>query len=107
MTLFRKLENISVPYQLGLASLILLSCTAIGPGGCVNVPVNPEEHSSTRLSSHPVLIVISFDGFRHDYFRHVATPNLDLLREDGTSVPFMRNQFVTKTFPNHMSIATG
>lgn len=62
---------------------------------------------SSNLSKHPVLLVISFDGFRHDYFHRAATPFLDLLKEDGSSVPYMKNQFVTKTFPNHMSIATG
>jgi len=60
-----------------------------------------------NISKHPVLIVISFDGFRFDYFERTDTPNLDNLRSKGSSVLYMKNQFVTKTFPNHMSIATG
>ncbi|CAL8076200.1 unnamed protein product [Orchesella dallaii] len=61
----------------------------------------------SRLSHHPVVIVISFDGFRYNYFQRAETPNMDILRDTGAHVHYMRNQFVTKTFPNHMSIATG
>jgi len=59
------------------------------------------------ISHKPVVIVISFDGFRYNYFERTETPNLDEIRTSGASVPYMRDQFVTKTFPNHMSIATG
>ncbi|ODN03469.1 Ectonucleotide pyrophosphatase/phosphodiesterase family member 5 [Orchesella cincta] len=62
---------------------------------------------ASRLSHHPVVIVISFDGFRYNYFQRTETPNMDILRDTGAHVQYMRNQFVTKTFPNHMSIATG
>lgn len=62
---------------------------------------------ASRLSKHPVVIVVSFDGFRYNYFQRADTPNMDIIRDSGVSVQYMRNQFVTKTFPNHMSIATG
>jgi ectonucleotide pyrophosphatase/phosphodiesterase family protein 5 len=59
------------------------------------------------LSRHPRLLIVSFDGFRHDFFTKRATPGLDRFKTDGTHAPYVRNVFPTKTFPNHHSIATG
>ena len=52
-------------------------------------------------------MIVSFDGFRHDFFLKRATPGLDRFRSDGAHAPYVRNVFPTKTFPNHHSIATG
>ncbi|XP_054162169.1 uncharacterized protein LOC128960123 [Oppia nitens] len=62
--------------------------------------------STTRNTSVPILIVISFDGFPYDYVQRELTPNLYRLRATGVS-GHMISQFITKTFPNHQSIATG
>lgn len=59
------------------------------------------------LSRHPLLLIVSFDGFRHDYFTKLATPGLNRFKSGGTYAPYVRNVFPTKTFPNHHSIATG
>ena len=59
------------------------------------------------LSTHPVILVISFDGFRYDYLKRVDTPNLNRLKSVGVTVPYLKNQFITTTLPNHHSIATG
>ncbi|ODN01588.1 Ectonucleotide pyrophosphatase/phosphodiesterase family member 5, partial [Orchesella cincta] len=59
------------------------------------------------ISKHPVVLVVSFDGFRYDYLNEVYTPTLHKLKKDGVSVPYMESVFPTKTFPNHQSIATG
>lgn len=55
---------------------------------------------------HHRLIVFSFDGFRSDYVDINNTPNLFKLAKTGVR-GHMRSTFVTKTFPNHQSIATG
>jgi ectonucleotide pyrophosphatase/phosphodiesterase family member 5 len=60
------------------------------------------------------LLLISLDGFRHDYleiaqkFRQ-QTPTFDRLIREGVSVesPGVTNVFYTKTFPNHYSMVTG
>lgn len=54
----------------------------------------------------PILILISFDGFRHDYVDPDLAPNLFELSKLGT-VGHMESLYITKTFPNHFSIATG
>ncbi|CAL8070951.1 unnamed protein product [Orchesella dallaii] len=60
-----------------------------------------------NISEHPVILVVSFDGFRYDYLDKVDTPALHELKNGGVSVPYMEPVFPTKTFPNHQSIATG
>lgn len=63
--------------------------------------------SVPNLSKHPVVLIVSFDGFRSDYLTKTPTPHLTALMEEGVSVPYMSAQFPTKTFPNHHSMATG
>lgn len=60
-----------------------------------------------KLSKHPVVLVVSFDGFRYDYLEKDNTPNLIELQRQGITVPHMNAQFPANTFPNHHSIATG
>lgn len=55
----------------------------------------------------PALLIISYDGFRNEYFQRNVTPTMNKLRADGTSTDYMTNVFSTKTFPNHHSIVTG
>ena len=60
---------------------------------------------------HPQLLLISFDGFRWDYLDVVKklgakTPNFDRLIANGV-LSTVKNSFVTKTFPNHYTMATG
>ena len=59
------------------------------------------------ISNHTVIVVISFDGFRYNYFDKHVSPNLQKLRNSETYADYMRNAFITKTFTNHHSIATG
>ncbi|CAG0896351.1 unnamed protein product [Darwinula stevensoni] len=60
-----------------------------------------------RAGAQDLVMMVSFDGFRHDYFSVADTPNFDTLREDGVYVPKMKPIFTTLTFTNHHAIATG
>ena len=53
------------------------------------------------------VLLISFDGFRADYIDKYYTPNFDRFINNGVTTIGMKPVFVTKTFPNHYSIATG
>ena len=64
-------------------------------------------HFTNALTEHPILIVVSHDGFRYNYFEKNITPNLSRLRSEGTHSDYMTSVFPTKTFPNHFSMATG
>jgi ectonucleotide pyrophosphatase/phosphodiesterase family member 5 len=63
--------------------------------------------SFASASPRPYLILVSFDAFRWDYLNRGITPNLESIREKGASALSLRPAFPSKTFPNHLSIATG
>ena len=65
--------------------------------------------SHTEISK---LLLISFDGFRWDYLdmvkrANIPTPYFDSLIAEGVKAKWVKNAFVTVTFPNHFSIVTG
>lgn len=53
------------------------------------------------------VILISLDGFRHDYVQRFQPENLLKFIENGTAAEALVPSFPTKTFPNHYTIATG
>ncbi|TLX49173.1 alkaline phosphatase family protein [Pseudoalteromonas ruthenica] len=55
----------------------------------------------------PATVIISIDGFRHDYIEHFDTPALAKLSRQGVRALRMKTVYPSKTFPNHISIATG
>uniref|UniRef100_A0A3Q3A3D5 Ectonucleotide pyrophosphatase/phosphodiesterase 2 n=1 Tax=Kryptolebias marmoratus TaxID=37003 RepID=A0A3Q3A3D5_KRYMA len=57
----------------------------------------------------PPLIMLSVDGFRASYLKKGPSviPNLHKLRTCGTSTPYMRPVYPSKTFPNLYTLATG
>ncbi|XP_030261662.1 ectonucleotide pyrophosphatase/phosphodiesterase family member 1 [Sparus aurata] len=59
--------------------------------------------------SRPPLILVSLDGFRAEYLKDHSShlPVINKLRNTGTTTPYMRPVYPTKTFPNHYSIVTG
>lgn len=64
------------------------------------------------LQMHPVqldktTLLVSLDGFRHDYLDSFNTPNLEMIGTSGLRAEAMIPVFPTKTFPNHYSIVTG
>ncbi|CAJ1951620.1 unnamed protein product [Sphenostylis stenocarpa] len=69
-------------------------------------------YSSALTSSsplpHPVIILISSDGFRFGYQFKTPTPNIHRLILNGTEAETgLIPVFPTLTFPNHYSIVTG
>ncbi|CAK9144122.1 unnamed protein product [Ilex paraguariensis] len=70
-------------------------------------PVVEFSRPLTKLN-HPVVILISSDGFRFGYQFKTHTPNIDRLIDNGTEAEKgLISVFPTLTFPNHYSIATG
>uniref|UniRef100_A0A3Q3MZK3 SMB domain-containing protein n=1 Tax=Mastacembelus armatus TaxID=205130 RepID=A0A3Q3MZK3_9TELE len=57
----------------------------------------------------PPLIMLSVDGFRASYLNKGKSviPNMHKLRTCGTSAPYMRPVYPSKTFPNLYTLATG
>ncbi len=60
-----------------------------------------------RADPPPILILISFDGWRADYFDRVPSPNLHALAERGVHAKGLIPSFPALTFPNHYTLVTG
>lgn len=82
---------------------------------CIPVLVlsHGDHHDNMEMEKpeFPRLLLVSFDGFRHDYISRTKslggkTPNFDDMIKYGVSAQ-AQSVFVTKTFPNHFSIVTG
>lgn len=82
---------------LHIVLLLLLGTTGCSPSS-----------EAPRASERPVpVLLISFDGFRHDYLGKAATPHFDSLRAQGVAAEGLIPIFPSKTFPSHYSMATG
>jgi predicted AlkP superfamily pyrophosphatase or phosphodiesterase len=55
----------------------------------------------------PILILISVDGFRGEYFDRLPVPNLKALAARGVRATGLIPSFPTLTFPNHYTLVTG
>src|SRR5476651_143352 len=82
----------------GFRSLVLLLALAFA---CA-VPA-----AQRRPDPQPILILISFDGWRADYFDRVPAPNLRALAARGVHANGLIPSFPALTFPNHYTIVTG
>lgn len=63
--------------------------------------------NSVDQLNKPYVLVISIDGYRHDYNQKYAPPNLSKFEKEGASAKSLVPVFPSKTFPNHYSIVTG
>lgn len=65
--------------------------------------------AGTEEAGPAPLILISLDGFRHDYLdTHAATtPTLQRLRREGVAARGLIPVFPSNTFPNHYTLVTG
>jgi predicted AlkP superfamily pyrophosphatase or phosphodiesterase len=55
----------------------------------------------------PILVLVSFDGWRWDYITRASAPNLQALASRGVRAKGLIPSFPSKTFPNHYTIVTG
>lgn len=63
--------------------------------------------NSKQQPHPPKTLLISFDGFSHNYLEKADTPNFDSLVAQGVQAEGLIPVFPSKTFPNHYAIATG
>jgi len=91
-----ELNTIFQRLKLSLLILIIVSASA---------PVVSQ--SRQRAQQSPILILISIDGCRSDYFKKFNPPNLRMLASTGVRAAWMTPCFPSKTFTNHYCIVTG
>ena len=59
------------------------------------------------MSTHPLFLIVVFDGLRADMVTPETMPNLCRFQEDGTSFPNARSVYPTSTRTNAAALATG
>ncbi len=57
------------------------------------IEINAHKHSDK-----PLLLLVSFDGFRWDYLNKYNLPNFNSLKKNSSYADFIYNQFVTGKF---------
>src|SRR5689334_17557923 len=77
--------------RISLPALIFLSCV----------------HLVSAQKETPYVILVSFDGFRHDYVEKLNLPNFKAFIKKGTQAEAILPCFPSLTFPNHYSLVTG
>jgi predicted AlkP superfamily pyrophosphatase or phosphodiesterase len=60
-----------------------------------------------KKDNRPYVLLISFDGFRHDYVDLFQLPNFKKFIKEGSAAAGLIPSFPSKTFPNHYTIVTG
>lgn len=89
--------------MLGLLLLItLVSCKSASQQN-----QQPQMYNSAQSMTKPYVILISIDGYRHDYTKMYQPKNIMDLASKGTYTKGLIPIYPTKTFPNHYSIVTG
>jgi predicted AlkP superfamily pyrophosphatase or phosphodiesterase len=77
--------------------LLALACALVGVAPTAQRRPDPE----------PIVILVSFDGWRWDYVDRVRAPNLKELASRGVRATELIPSFPSFTFPNHYTIVTG
>lgn len=68
----------------------------------------PRQARHTPADTPPApLLLVSIDGYRHDYLDRGLSPALAQLARDGVQAASMQPAFPSLTFPNHYSLVTG
>lgn len=91
------------PSQAPLAVLLTATLTACS-GGEVEAP-GPVQNGAADAPPH--LVMVSFDGMRHDFLDRVPTPNFQRVADAGIRAEGLISAYPSKTFPNHYTLATG
>lgn len=55
----------------------------------------------------PYVVMVSIDGFRHDYAEKFGAENILAIKESGAWTSGMIPSYPSKTFPNHYTLVTG
>lgn len=96
---------VGVVVATAFTTAVLVAASAITSGS--TPPAPPPQFDATAGGDVPITLLISFDGFRHDYITKADTPALDELVDSGVKATGLMPAFPSKTFPNHYTLVTG
>ena len=86
-----------------LRRLVAMAVAATAAMGCARVAPQPAH----RDASHPYVVLVSFDAFRHDYIDRFHPSAFVDMAERGIRASALVSSFPSKTFPNHYTLVTG
>jgi predicted AlkP superfamily pyrophosphatase or phosphodiesterase len=89
-----------------LTLCLLATFTAYPQADLTQQIVNGRKNSPEQ-EEKPYVIMISADGFRHDYAQKYGAHHLLNLSKQGIQAEAMLPSFPSKTFPNHYTLVTG
>ncbi|TVQ42266.1 MAG: alkaline phosphatase family protein [Wenzhouxiangella sp.] len=96
-----------MPPILSNARLLAIAILSLGLLACQS-ETRLGSNAESQAAERPMpLLLISIDGFRHDYFDLAETPALDRLIDGGFKADSLHHVFPTKTFPTHYTVVTG
>jgi len=87
-------------------NLVLVFCV-LGLFACKKNTTTSPNIPPVEEPRKEIVLLVSIDGFRHDYFEFAETPNLDKIIAEGVKADGLIPVFPTKTFPNHYTQVTG
>ena len=79
----------------------------IGRGPDNLLMYRPASQNSAEQINKPYVILVSIDGYRHDYNKLFSPPHLTRLANEGVAAESLRPVYPSKTFPNHYTLVTG
>ncbi|MFN8946035.1 MAG: alkaline phosphatase family protein, partial [Pseudobdellovibrionaceae bacterium] len=68
---------------------------------------NESLKNSDTAQRAPYVVMVSLDGFRHDYEKMYGAKTLEAIAKNGVQAAGLIPIYPSKTFPNHYSIVTG
>lgn len=102
----------------GLSGISLSGCSGVQTQKGTRGPIEavatatmqtfePDAVNSEAALKSPYVVMVSIDGYRHDYNRMFNPPTLSDIATKGVQAESLIPVYPSKTFPNHYSIATG
>lgn len=97
--------HLHILYKL-MFTVVLFGATACSKP---SAPVKSESQfvNAPHQLAKPYVVLVSLDGFRHDYVKNFRPPTLTALSTQGVQAKGLVPVYPSKTFPNHYSMATG
>lgn len=102
--IFRRLALVLTLLPLGCAR------TATAPPqqtASIRTPDGTNGTNHRRVIDRDYVVLVSYDGLRHDYLDRVETPAFDRMAATGVVADALIPVYPSLTFPSHYSIATG
>ncbi len=89
--------------------ILLFSTVLSAPNAFASskVPLNESAKSLSQEGQDQYVVLISLDGFRHDYIELHNAQHLGAIAKKGVRASSMTPVYPSNTFPNHISLVTG